>query len=299
MKERVTRRIRMVPVDSITVLSPRAREKQKFGTIVESIGKVGLKRPITVTELGTRDGKPAFGLVCGEGRLKACIEFGQTEVAAVLVEASEQDCLVMSIVENCARRQHRAADLLAEVGNLRKRGYQDVQIAEKIGCTSEWVSMIGHLIENGEERLLAAVESGVLPITVAMEIARAEDTGVQTLLTQAYNEGTLSGGRLAKVRRLLDARQRRGKRGDDNPFGKRNAPRTPMSTQALVRVFQREADRKKVLVKKAEVTQSRLMFIVEALHSLRADEDFVTLLRAEHFPTMPAALERRLPARAN
>lgn len=299
MKERVARRIRMVPVDSITVLSPRAREKHKFGTIVESIGKVGLKRPITVTELGEKDGRPVYGLVCGEGRLKACVEFGQTDVAALLVEATEQECFVMSIVENCARRQHRAADLLAEVGTLRERGYSDAKVAEKIGCTPEWVNMVGHLIAKGEERLLAAVEAGVLPITVAMEIARADDAGVQVLLTQAYNEGTLSGGRLAKVRRLLDARQRRGKKGDDNPYGKKNSPRMPMSTQALVRVFQREADRKKVLVKKAEVTQSRLMFIVEALHSLRADEDFVTLLRAEHFPTMPAALERRLPARAN
>ena len=298
MKERVARRIRMVPVDSITVLSPRGRDRHKFGTIVENIGKVGLKRPITVTELGEQDGNMTYGLVCGEGRLKACVEFGQTEVAALLVEATEQECLVMSIVENCARRQHRAADLMAEVGTLRGRGYSDAQIAEKIGCTSDWVNMVGHLISKGEERLLAAVEAGVLPITVAMEIARVDDAGVQTLLAQAYGEGKLSGGRLTKVRRLLDARQRRGKKGDDNPYGKRPAPKTPMSTQALVRVFQREADRKKVLVKKAEVTQSRLMFVVEALHRLRADEDFVNLLRAEQLSTIPAGLERRMPTGA-
>lgn len=294
--ETVSRRVAMIPVDRITVLNPRAREKRRFREIVENIGAVGLKRPITVTRIPSGDGSPAYGVVCGEGRLRACMALGQTEVAAVVVEASEQDCLVMSLVENCARRQHRPADLLHDVGTLRKRGYTDADIAAKIGCTPQWVNMVGGLIERGEERLLAAVETGVLPLSVAVEIARADEEGVQGLLTQAYAEGKLSGGKLVKVRRLLEARTRRRRRADDNPYGKKQT-RRPTSTAALLRVFQQEADRQRVFVKKAEVTQSRLMFVVEALRQLKKDGSFVTLLRTERLDGMPADLDARVSGR--
>ncbi|WP_426218460.1 plasmid partitioning protein RepB C-terminal domain-containing protein [Methylobacterium sp. NFXW15] len=297
MEEVVSRRVDMIPVDRITVLNPRAREKRKFREIVENISAVGLKRPITVTRIPSDDGVPAYGVVCGEGRLKACVALGQTEVAAVVVEASEQDCLVMSLVENCARRQHRPADLLHDVGTMRKRGYSDTQIAAKIGFTQQWVSMVGGLIERGEERLLAAVESGVLPLRVAAEIARTDEEGLQGLLSQAYAEGKLSGGKLVKVRRLLEARSRRGRKADDNPYGKKHQPRRPTSTAALLRVFQQEADRQRVFVKKAEVTQSRLMFVVEALRQLKEDGNFVTLLCTENLDSMPSDLDARVSGR--
>jgi len=47
-------------------------------------------------------------------------------------------------------------------------------------------------------------------------------------------------------------------------------------------------------VKKAEVTQSRLLFIVEAIRELRDDENFANLLKAERLDTMPAFLEQRI-----
>lgn len=294
MTDRPGKRIAIIPVERITVLNPRARDKRRFREIVENIGKVGLKRPITVTAISSDDGSPAYGVVCGEGRLKACIELGQTAVAALIIEASEHDCLIMSLVENCARRQQRPADLLRDVGTLKRRGYTDRQIAAKIGCTPEWVSMIVGLIERGEERLLTAVETGVLPLSVAVEIARADEAETQRLLAQAYAEKKLSGGKLTKVRRLLDARQRRGKVDDSNPFGRKDGPRRPTSTDALLRVYQREADRQRIFVKKAEVTQSRLLFVVEAMRRLRADQDFANLLRAERLDIMPADIEARV-----
>ncbi len=298
MSQGISRRVAMIPVDRLTVLNPRARDKRRFREIVDNIGRVGLKRPITVTRLGSGDGLESYGVVCGEGRLKACVELGQTEVAAIVVEASEQDCLVMSLVENCARRQHRPADLLHDVGALRRRGYNDRQIAGKIGCTPEWVNMIGGLIDRGEERLLGAVESGMLPLSVAVEIARADEAGVQTLLAQAYAEGKLSGGKLAKARRLIEARSRRGREADQNAFGRKDGPRRPSSTEALMRMYQREAERRRMFVKRAEFTQSRLLFVEEAMRRLRADDHFVTLLRAENLDTMPANLDTRIKGRS-
>ena len=51
------------------------------------------------------------------------------------------------------------------------------------------------------------------------------------------------------------------------------------------------------MIKKAELTQGRLLFVVEAFRLLREDEHFLTLLRAEGLEMMPSYLELSLQAR--
>ena len=199
--------IEMIPISRITVLNPRARNKRQHREIVNNIEAIGLKRPITVSK---HDGPGGirYDLVCGEGRLEAFQMLGQTEIPAVVIEASESECLVMSLVENIARRVQRPIDVMNEIGALRKRGYTEAEISRKIGITSSWVSMIVTLLERGEERLLSAVETGLIPISLAMEISRAESEEAQNLLLDAYETGKLRGKKLASVRRLLDLRMR-------------------------------------------------------------------------------------------
>jgi ParB family chromosome partitioning protein len=48
------------------------------------------------------------------------------------------------------------------------------------------------------------------------------------------------------------------------------------------------------LIKKATLAQSRLLFIVNALRRLVADEHFTTLLRAEAIQSMPLPLAERI-----
>lgn len=292
MTQAINTRVRIIPIDRIVILNPRVRNRRKFMEVVESIRTVGLKRPIRVNTMIGRDGQPSYGLACGQGRIEAFRELGRTEIPAIVTEATEEECLVMSLVENCARRQHRSIDLLQDVATLRKRGYNDRQIAEKIGTSPEWVNMMGQLIERGEQRLIEAVDAGTIPISVAIEIVRADDETIQQMLAEAYTEGKISGPRLIKMRRLIEQRTRSGKHVSTNPFGKKLA--RARTSEAFVRIFQQEANRQRLLVKKAEVTQTRLLFVVEALKSLRADENFVTLLRAERLDTMPKDLEVRI-----
>lgn len=286
--------VEVIPIDRITVLNPRVRNKRNFDEMVESIRRVGLKRPITVNRSRGEDGKPAYGLVCGQGRLEACARLGQTHVPAIVINAEEIDCLVMSLVENCARRQHRAIDLLQDIQGMAKRGYNDQQIAEKIGLSYEWVNMISGLFAKGEQRLLVAVEAGTIPLSVAVEISRAGDDELQGLLAQAYTEGKISGSKLIKLRRLLERRRRMGPKVGETPFRRPTPPRKPTSTEALIRVYRREADRQRLLIKKAEITQTRLLFVVEAVRSLRDDENFLNLLRAEGLADIPRELAERL-----
>ncbi|GHE75394.1 chromosome partitioning protein ParB [Pacificimonas flava] len=285
--------VEMIPISRITVLNSRARNKRQHREIVNNIEAIGLKRPITVAR-HNGPGGARYDLVCGEGRLEAFQMLGQSEIPAVVIEASESQCLVMSLVENIARRTPRPIDIMREIGALRARGYNDTAIGEKLGVGASWVNMIASLLERGEERLVAAVETGVIPITLAMEISKAESEEAQTLLLDAYETGKLRGKKLAAARRMLDMRMRaQGKGLPSGRLGRKGSGRR-MTANDLMQVYQREAEKQRLLVKKSDFTQTRLLFIVEALKDLLTDESFLNLLRAEGLATMPRALAMRI-----
>jgi ParB family chromosome partitioning protein len=287
----------MIPIERITVINPRVRNKRIFKEIVSNIAELGLKRPITVTRRDDADG-PRYALVCGQGRLEAYQALGQPEIPALVVTADTEDCLVMSLVENLARRQHRAIDLLHDIEGLRGRGYNDTAIARKTGLTIEYVKGVLRLLQNGEQRLLRAVESGQIPVSVAVEIAGASDGEMQAVLQQAYERNLLRGQKLLAAKRLIEQRQRRGKRLRIN--GSQNGKRRdrPLSSNALIRAYQEDVDRKRLLIRKAGTTRNRLVFVTEAVRKLLIDENFVTLLRAEGLGTLPRNLATRIEAGA-
>jgi ParB family chromosome partitioning protein len=283
----------MVPIDAISVLNPRDRNAQQHQEIVDNIGSIGLKRPITVRVRRTSSGTTMYDLVCGEGRLEAFRRLGQTEVPVLVVDASQEDCLVMGLVENLARRQHRPIDLMTDIGNLHERGYTDGQVAEKIGVSASYVNMVVNLLKKGEERLLAAVEKGLIPVSLAVEIAKSTDNEVQEVLADAYAQGKLKGKKLGQIRRLLEARRKQRKTLPDNGFGRVEKHRK-MTADELVRLYQREAEKQQLIVKRSDFTRSRLLFVVEALRDAIAIESFQTLLRAESLNKMPAWLDEKM-----
>jgi len=83
-----------------------------------------------------------------------------------------------------------------------------------------------------------------------------------------------------------------------NRYGRSDGAKRPLTSDALVRAYQQEAERQKILIKKAELTQGRLMFVVEAFRSLKDDDHFLTLLRAEGLDTLPTYLGQSLDAGA-
>src|SRR2546423_1790941 len=120
--------VQLIPIRLISVVNPRLRNKKVFDEIIGNIAEIGLKKPITVARRNGTDGE-RYDLVCGQGRLEAYQSLGQTEIPALVVDADSEDCLVMSLVENLARRQHRAIDLLHDIGGMKKRGYREPEIA--------------------------------------------------------------------------------------------------------------------------------------------------------------------------
>ena len=258
--------------------------------MVESSSEVGLKRPVTVTSRQSDDGL-LYDLVCGQGRLEAFRQLGQTTVPALIVAADQEDCLVASLVENCARRQHQAVDLLQDIVGMRDRGYSDNEIAAMTGLSAGYVYAVGRLLERGERRLVAAVEAGYLPISVALEICEADDQGVQAALHKAYEEKLLRGRALIAARRLVEVRKRSGKANNLAKLVAKDSATTP---EGLIKAFQEDTERKKMMIRKTEATRNRLIFIVEALSQLSSDETFVALLEDEGLATMPSRVADRI-----
>lgn len=282
--------IEIVPIGAIDVVNPRARNRRIFKEIVTSVAELGLKRPITVKRK-PGEGEPRYDLVCGQGRLEAYQALGQREIPAIIVDATSEDSAIMSLVENCARRQHRSIDLLHDIEGMRQRGYEFDEIARKTGLTVEYVRGVSSLLEGGEQRLLRAVEAGQMPVSVAVLIAQAQDSDVQDVLQQAYEAKLLRGQRLLAAKKLIEQRRRRGKGYKTGP---RRVDGTPLSSNALLRAYRQDVDRKKVLIRKSNGTKARLIFILEALRKLLTEPDFLAILESEKLDTLPKNLALRL-----
>lgn len=287
------REIRAVPVDKIDILNPRERNQRVFQEIVESIRLLGLKKPITVTPRMTEDGE-RYALVCGQGRLEAFLSLGQSVIPAYVIEASDEDAMIMSLVENIARRNHRPAELLEAIRILRDKGYDPVKISGKVGVDRSWTQSILQFLDKGEDRLIDAIETGRMPMQTAIDIMRAgqNETEIQAVLHSAYEAGTLRGKKLILVRRLIERRRLSGRKlSRSGGAGKSGAP---ISASSLVRAYNQEVERQRQLIRKADVVEHRLAFVTAAMANLLGDENFVNLLRAEGLDTLPKPLDDRI-----
>jgi ParB family transcriptional regulator, chromosome partitioning protein len=279
-----------IPISEILVTNPRRRNRKKWLEIVTSIRAVGLKRPITVSRRSepTADGK-SFDLVCGQGRIEAFIHLGETTIPAIITDCSREDQLLMSLVENLARRAPSNFDILREVTALRQRGYIAEDIAQKLGLDPFYSYGLVHLVERGEGSLVHHVEAGRLPITVAVEIARGDDHAVSIALSDAYQSGLLRGAKLTVVRKLIAARiskqQSEGHVSQDN---------TRLTPNGLARIYEDTVQAQRTLLARAEKTNNRMLLLVSTLRQLFADQKFVDLLRNENLSDMPVALAQRL-----
>jgi ParB family chromosome partitioning protein len=130
-----------------------------------------------------------------------------------------------------------------------------------------------------------------MPVSVAVLISQTEDNEVQNVLQQAYEEKLLRGQRLLAAKKLIEQRRRRGKGYKTGP---RRVDGTPLSSNALLRAYRQDVDRKRVLIRKSNGTKARLIFILEALRKLLSEPDFISILESEKLDTLPKNLAFRL-----
>jgi ParB family chromosome partitioning protein len=284
--------VRMISIDRIRILNPRFRDPKKFALIVQSIRNLGLKKPIQVSLRAKEEAEgPGYDLVCGQGRIEAFVALGHKEIPAVVVEVTKEERLLLSLVENMARRFSSPLELLSEIVRLKACGYNNNTISTKLDMDDQTVGGLLALEKAGEKRLLEAALSGKLPLSIAIEIARTEGAEMQRELLRGYESKQLNQVSIRVVKRIMDQRRLLGKDADK---GGKAASKTRTSAESLVSAYRRESQKQKLMVKKGKVCDAKLLFVVTAFGELLDDENFVTLLRAESLLTIPKPLASRL-----
>ena len=282
--------IRMIPIDRINVLNPRVRNPKIFKDIAGNIAQVGLKRPITVTSCVSRAPNKDYDLVCGQGRIEAFLAHGQKEIPAIIIEVTEAQALIMSLVENMARRHYSPVELFHGIELLQKNGYDTEKIAEKTGVTQAYVGEILKLMERGEERLLAAVATGKMPLGLAVRIASCPDDE-QIAFQEVYQDSKLNSKKILAVKRQLDLRRSEGKSIRARSGRHKKGALTPsLSGADIMKHYKKEIDRKHLMNQKSDMVKDSLSFIITALRDLLKEDHFMTLLRAERITDIPAQI---------
>lgn len=284
--------IQLIQIDKINILNPRSRGRKQHQEIVESIKTTGLKRPITVRARTTKADNFEYDLICGQGRLEAFKILKQKEIWACVLDVSEEQCLVMSLVENIARHNRSSTEQMQEIQSLRERGHNGKEIAACIGTTETWVNMVSSLLDRGESRLLAAVDNGTIPIGLAIQISRSGSTEIQELLTEALEKKEIKGSKIAFIRNLLDKRAKGSKaQSQNNIFGRNPIRPQKMGVEDLRRIYEEEMAEQELLARRAELWQESLNFIQRVFKKLLANPDFRKLLQQQGFSALPATLQ--------
>jgi ParB family chromosome partitioning protein len=290
----VKKRIENIPIASIRILNPRFRDKNKFAVVVESIRTVGLKKPIKVSKNGD-NGKSStlYDLICGQGRIEAFKALGYDKIPAEVVNVSKEDGLLMSLVENMARRFPKPADLMAEIERLKAKGYSNSAISRKLGMSDSRVGDFLKLKALGEERLLHAALSGTISVGIALDIAKTTTIDSQRELLKAYQDGQLTQNAIRTVRRIMEQRKILGKTRKGNEIAGR---KTETTADGMIRTFRTQTQRMKDMSRKKRICEEKLLILTGAFRMLLNDEDFVALLKSEKAEAIPEMLSKRVLA---
>jgi ParB family chromosome partitioning protein len=274
--------IALIPIEDIHILNPRVRNQIIAEEIRQNIRSIGLKRPITVAPRKDSKNGKRYDLVCGQGRIEAFIAAGETEIPAVIREVSEEDAHIMSLVENIARRNNSALELLQSIKYLKGQGYADDAIAAKTNLGRDYIRGIIRLLEEGEEYLVNAVEKGRIPLYQALNIAAEDDAAVQTALTEAYESGALTGKKLVVAQKIISRRKHYGKGLSAPPREKAN-----LSAEDLIAAYENGAREKKRLLAQSNYIKDVLDYTAMALRQLLNDVHFTNQLKAVGMNEIP------------
>lgn len=285
----MNRELRNVEINKIFVLNPRERNKQIAKEIRQNIEDVGLKRPITISKKAVPQDGYEYDLVCGQGRLEAYMAKNQTTIPAIIVDANEEDSLIMSLVENIARKNYQPYELFKNVKQLRDNGYNANEIAEKTGLGKDYINQMLKLQDRGEERLINAVETNKVPLNVAIQIIETPDSEMQSLLQDAYEQNLIRGNKIGQIKKIIEQRKKNGK-----GLRSRAHQHKPLSPADLNKIYEQEISKKRLLIRKADKVESTLIFLIESFKKLLADSNFANLLKAENLEKLPQFISEKV-----
>ncbi len=272
------RRRELIPVDKIRVINSRTRDEGQFALNVQSIDAIGQVKDIRVNDrFLAKEG--VYELICGEGRLIAHQRLGKTHIRAEVVTCTRKQAYLESLVENLARARPGTMHFARELKLLHDEGWDFAKIA-KIACRSvEYIRQFIKLVENGEDRLIQAVEQEIIPISFAVLVAQSDNATIQNVLMDAFDQGIVSTFNFARARGIINARVEMHKR--------RGAGAVEYSVAALTEDISKATHAKDSFAREAQGKERRLYTLLDGLSSLWEDREFLELLHGEGLDTRP------------
>jgi len=162
----------------------QAADQAALEKLGASIRRHGVLQPILVRPIGTR-----YQIIAGERRWRAAQLAGLTAIPSILRDITDDDEVdVLALLENVHRQDLTPLDeahsyqRLLERLHLSKRG-----LADTLDLNHTHVNNRLLLIEN--PAIEQAVQAGTLGVTVAQELARAEDPALQQKLIERAAQG--------------------------------------------------------------------------------------------------------------
>ena len=144
----------------------------------ESIAAIGIQVPLVVVPVydpGAEVPLPdQYELVAGHRRYATAAELEHETVPCVVREYTDEERLVLMLVENLQRADIDPVEEASGYFRLVECGMNQAEMAEKVGRSKKHVSQRLQLL-NAPPKVLALVKKGEFPIEDALEYAKVED----------------------------------------------------------------------------------------------------------------------------
>jgi ParB family transcriptional regulator, chromosome partitioning protein len=166
-------RITLDQIDENPYQTRRAFDQRALEELAESIRSNGIVQPIVVRP--SSHGR--YTLILGERRCRAAKLAGETAIAAIVRQVSNEQAAEMTIVENLQRQDLNCLEQAQAFARLsREFGLTQEQIGQKTGCSRESVSNYMRLLKLPPEvqEFLAAGKLGFSEARVLLQLANPE-----------------------------------------------------------------------------------------------------------------------------
>lgn len=141
-------RIVLDAIDENPYQTRRAFDQKALEELAESIRANGIVQPIVVRP--SSNGR--FTLILGERRCRAAKLAGETTIAAIVRQVSNEQAAEMTVIENLQRQDLNCLEQAQAFARLsREFGLTQEQIGQKTGCSRESVSNYMRLLKLPEE----------------------------------------------------------------------------------------------------------------------------------------------------
>lgn len=188
--------IEQIPVESIRPGKNIRHDLTHVSELIDSIRSKGLLQPLIVSQ---RNGR--YQIIAGHRRFHACKLLKWATIPCIVRQTGSDETTVLQMIENIQRRDLTALELAEAVGRIRQEtGWPAAKIAESIGMSEAWISVLFRFLDFAEELIgagmsrkqLNGITAGHMRHTIGLSTESRKE-----VLTQVLQE-SLSASQLQK-----------------------------------------------------------------------------------------------------